>query len=140
MIEPEMAFYDIEDNMNLAEEFIKYIIRYALENNREDLEFLTTAVREEESKLPQQQRSEMNLIQKLEFVVNNQFERITYTDAINILVDSPAFKKKKFQYDVKWGSDLQSEHERYLVEKHFKEACNCYRLPERHQVILYESK
>jgi len=120
MIEPEMAFYDIEDNMNLAEEFIKYIIRYALENNREDLEFLTQRLEKEESKLPQQQRSEMNLIQKLEFVVNNQFERITYTEAINILVDSPVYKKKKFQYDVQWGSDLQSEHERYLVEKHFK--------------------
>src|SRR6476620_187085 len=120
MIEPEMAFYDIEDNMDLAEEFIKYIIRYALENNREDLEFLTQRLKKEESKLPQQQRSEMNLIEKLEFVVNNKFERITYTDAINILVESPAYKKKKFQYEVKWGSDLQSEHERYLVEKHFK--------------------
>ena len=120
MIEPEMAFYDIEDNMDLAEEFIKYIIRYALENNREDLDFLSQRLEKEESKLPQQQRSEMNLIQKLEFVVNNQFERITYTDAINILVESPAYKKKKFQYEVKWGSDLQSEHERYLVEKHFK--------------------
>jgi asparaginyl-tRNA synthetase len=120
MIEPEMAFYDIEDNMDLAEEFIKYIVRYALENNRDDLEFLAQRLEKEESKLPQQQRSEMNLIEKLEFVVNNKFERITYTDAINILIGSPAYKKKKFQYEVKWGSDLQSEHERYLVEKHFK--------------------
>jgi asparaginyl-tRNA synthetase len=120
MIEPEMAFYDIEDNMNLAEEFIKYIISYVLQNNREDLEFLKQRLEREESKLPQQQRSEMNLMEKLEFVVNNQFERITYTQAVDILLDSPAYKKKKFQYEVKWGSDLQSEHERYLVEKHFK--------------------
>ena len=120
MIEPEMAFYDIEDNMNLAEEFIRYIIKYAMDNNREDLEFLAQRLEKEESKLPQQQRSEFGLIQKLEMVVNNQFERITYTEAVDILLQSPAYKKKKFQYDVKWGNDLQSEHERYLVEKHFK--------------------
>jgi asparaginyl-tRNA synthetase len=120
MIEPEMAFYDIEDNMNLAEEFIKYIIRYAIDNNREDLEFLAQRLEKEESKLPQQQRSELGLLQKLDMVVTNQFERITYTDAIDILLNSPASKKKKFQYEVKWGNDLQSEHERYLVEKHFK--------------------
>ncbi|MBL7697191.1 MAG: asparagine--tRNA ligase [Chitinophagaceae bacterium] len=120
MVEPEMAFYDIEDNMNLAEEFIKYIIGYALKNNRGDLEFLAQRLEKEESKLPQQQRSEMGLIQKLEFVLNNQFERITYTEAIDILLASPAYKKKKFDYEVKWGKDLQSEHERYLVEKHFK--------------------
>jgi asparaginyl-tRNA synthetase len=120
MIEPEMAFYDLEDNMNLAEEFIQYIIRYALENNRDDLEFLAQRLAKEESKLPQQQRSELGLIEKLEFVLNNKFERITYTDAISILLESPAYKKKKFQYDVKWGIDMQSEHERYLVEKHFK--------------------
>lgn len=120
MIEPEMAFYDIEDNMNLAEEFIKYIIGYALEYNREDLDFLAQRLEKEENKLPQQQRSGIGLIEKLEMVVNNQFERISYTEAIEILLDSPAFKKKKFQYDVKWGIDMQSEHERYLVEKHFK--------------------
>src|SRR5215211_2828811 len=85
MIEPEMAFYDIEDNMNLAEEFIRYIIQHAVDNNREDLEFLSQRLEKEESRLPQQQRSEMKLIEKLEFVVNNKFERITYTDAINIL-------------------------------------------------------
>ncbi len=119
MIEPEMAFYDIEDNMDLAEEFIKYIIKYVMENNRQDLDFLAQRLQKEESKLPQQQRSELGLIQKLEMVLNNQFERITYTDAINILLESPAYKKKKFQYEVKWGNDLQSEHERYLVEKHF---------------------
>src|SRR5690242_6731711 len=93
MVEPEMAFYDIEDNMNLAEEFIKYIISYVLRNNRDDLEFLKQRLEREESKLPQQQRSEMNLIEKLEFVVNNQFERITYTQAVDILLDSPAYKK-----------------------------------------------
>jgi len=120
MIEPEMAFYDIEDNMNLAEEFIQYLIRYAMKHNREDLEFLAQRLAEEEKLLPQDKRSELGLIEKLEFVVNNAFERITYTEAIDILLASPAYKKKKFQYEVKWGIDLQSEHERYLVEKHFK--------------------
>ncbi|MGZ5248044.1 MAG: asparagine--tRNA ligase [Flavitalea sp.] len=120
MIEPEMAFCDIEDNMNLAEEFIKYLIGYAMEHNREDLEFLAQRLEKEESKLPQAQRSEMGLIEKLEFVLNNSFERITYTEAIEILLQSNHYKKKKFQYDVKWGIDMQSEHERYLVEKHFK--------------------
>jgi asparaginyl-tRNA synthetase len=121
MIEPEMAFSDLEDNMNIAEEFIKYIIRYALENNREDLDFLAGRLVEEEKQKPQQERSEMGLIEKLEFVVNNQFERLTYTEAIEILKNSPQNKKKKFQYLIdKWGVDLQSEHERYLVEKHFK--------------------
>lgn len=120
MIEPEMAFYDLEDNMNLAEEFIKYIIKYAIDNNREDLEFLAQRLADEEKQLPQDKRSEMGLMEKLEFVLNNNFERITYTEAIDILINSAAYKKKKFQYDVKWGIDMQSEHERYLVEKHFK--------------------
>ena len=120
MIEPEMAFCDIEDNMNLAEEFIKYLIKHAMENNREDIEFLAQRLADEEKQLPQDKRSEMGLIEKLEFVLNNSFERITYTDAIHILKESSHYKKKKFQYDVEWGIDLQSEHERYLVEKHFK--------------------
>ena len=120
MIEPEMAFYDLEDNMNLAEEFIKYIIRYAMDNNQDDLEFLAQRLADEEKQLPQDKRSEIGLIEKLEFVLNNNFERITYTEAIDILLQSPAYKKKKFQFDVKWGIDMQSEHERYLVEKHFK--------------------
>lgn len=120
MIEPEMAFYDIEDNMNLAEEFIKYIIRHAMDNNRDDLEFLAQRLADEEKQLPQDKRSELGLIEKLEFVLNNAFERITYTEAIDILLNSSHYKKKKFQYEVKWGIDLQSEHERYLVEKHFK--------------------
>lgn len=120
MIEPEVAFNDINDNMDLAEDFICYVIGYAMEHNREDLEYLTQRLADEEKQKPQNERSEMGLIEKLEFVLNNKFERITYTDAINILLDSPAYKKKKFQYEVKWGIDLQSEHERYLVEKHFK--------------------
>ena len=121
MIEPEMAFCDLEDNMNLAEEFIQYLIRYAMENNREDLDFLAARLAEEEKQLPQDKRSELGLIEKLEFVLNNQFERITYTEAIDILRESNHNKKKKFQYEITgWGMDLQSEHERYLVEKHFK--------------------
>lgn len=120
MIEPEMAFHDIEDNMNLAEEFIQYLIRYAMEHNKEDLEFLDQRLAEEEKQKPQNERAEMGLLEKLNFVLNNKFERITYTEAIAILLDSPAYKKKKFKYDVSWGIDMQSEHERYLVEKHFK--------------------
>ncbi len=121
MIEPEMAFYDLEDNANLAEEFIKYIIKYALENNKEDLEFLATRLEEEEKQKPQNERSEMGLLEKLEFVINNNFERLSYTEAVQILKESNHNKKKKFQYLIDdWGVDLQSEHERYLVEKHFK--------------------
>ncbi len=121
MIEPEMAFYDLEDNANLAEEFIKFLIRYAVEHNREDLDFLAQRLADEEKQLPQDKRSEMGLIEKLEFVVNNSFERLTYTEAIEILRESNYNKKKKFQYPITgWGMDLQSEHERYLVEKHFK--------------------
>ncbi|MBM3159306.1 MAG: asparagine--tRNA ligase [Bacteroidetes bacterium] len=121
MIEPEMAFYDLEDNMNLAEAFIKYIIGYAMDHNAEDLHFLDQRLAEEEKQLPQDKRSEMGLLDKLKFVVDNQFERITYTEAIDILRESNHNKKKKFQYEITgWGMDLQSEHERYLVEKHFK--------------------
>ncbi|MBS1927718.1 MAG: asparagine--tRNA ligase [Chitinophagaceae bacterium] len=121
MIEPEVAFADLDDNMNLAEDFIKYIIRFAMENNREDLDFLAQRLAEEEKSKPQNERSEMGLIEKLEFVLNNHFERLTYTEAIDILRESNHNKKKKFQYPVDaWGIDLQSEHERYLVEKHFK--------------------
>jgi asparaginyl-tRNA synthetase len=120
MIEPEMAFCDLEDNANLAEEFIRHIIRYAMKHNADDLEFLRMRLLEEEKQKPQAERNELDLIQKLQFVTDNSFERITYTEAIDILLQSPAYKKKKFQYDVKWGIDMQSEHERYLVEKHFK--------------------
>ena len=121
MIEPEIAFADLEDDMNLAEEFIKYIISYTLKNNREDLDFLSTRLQEEEKQKPVAERNELGLIEKLEFVINNNFERLTYTQAIDILRDSSHNKKKKFQYLIEdWGVDLQSEHERYLVEKHFK--------------------
>ena len=120
MIEPEMAFCDLEDNMNLAEAFVKHLIGYAMEHCAEDLAWLDTRLAEEEKQKPQQERQEMGLVDKLKFVLENDFERITYTDAINILLQSPAYKKKKFQYEVAWGIDLQSEHERYLVEKHFK--------------------
>ncbi len=120
MIEPEMAFSDLEDNMNLAESFIKYIIGFVIQHNMDDLVFLDQRLAEEEKQLPADKRSEMGLIDKLRFVLDNDFERITYTEAIDILLNSPAYKKKKFQYEVKWGIDMQSEHERYLVEKHFK--------------------
>lgn len=120
MIEPEMAFYDLQDNMDLAEEFIQYLIRYVMEHNAADLSFLDTRQKEEEKALPQAQRSELGLLDKLQFVLDNRFERITYSEAIEVLLQSPAYKKKKFKYEVKWGIDLQSEHERYLVEKHYK--------------------
>lgn len=121
MIEPEMAFYDLVDNMNLAEEMLKYVINYALENNRDDIEFLTQRLQEEEKSRPQNERSEMTLMEKLQFCLDNDFQRLTYTEAIDILKDSTPNKKKKFQYLIEgWGADLQSEHERYLVEKHFK--------------------
>jgi asparaginyl-tRNA synthetase len=120
MIEPEMAFYDLEDNMDLAEALLRYTIGYVMENNREDLDFLAQRLADEEKQRPMAERSELGLIEKLEFVLHNKFERITYTEAIDILLQSPAYKKKKFQYEVSWGIDMQSEHERYLVEKHFK--------------------
>jgi asparaginyl-tRNA synthetase len=120
MIEPEMAFCDIEDNQNLAEEFIQYLIKYAMENCADDLAFLDQRLAEEEKQKPTNERQEFGLIEKLKFVTDSKFERITYTEAIAILLDSPAYKKKKFKYDVSWGIDMQSEHERYLVEKHFK--------------------
>ena len=121
MIEPEMAFYELEDNMDLAEAFIKSVIGYVLENNRDDLDFLANRLVEEDKQKPQQERSEMGLIEKLEFVLHNEFVRITYTEAIDILKNSKHNKNKKFQYLIEgWGADLQSEHERYLVEKHFK--------------------
>lgn len=121
MIEPEMAFYDLIDNMNLAEDFIKYVLQYTLEVRRDDLEFLSKRFLEEEKTKPQNERSTMSLIEKLEFVIHNQFKRVSYTEAIDILKNSNHNKKKKFQYPVnEWGVDLQSEHERYLVEKHFE--------------------
>jgi asparaginyl-tRNA synthetase len=121
MIEPEMAFYDLTDNMDLAEELLKYVISYALDKNKDDIEFLTQRLADEEKQKPQQERSDMSLLDKLQFCLDNDFERLTYTEAIEILRESTPNKKKKFQYPIEgWGTDLQSEHERYLVEKHFK--------------------
>jgi asparaginyl-tRNA synthetase len=128
MIEPEMAFYDLNDNMDLAEKFITSVLRHVLKACKKDLKFLDERFAKEESSKPQLQRSSMGLLEKIEFVVQNDFKRLTYTEAIEILKNSKPNKKKKFQYPVnEWGIDLQSEHERYLVEKHF----NC-------PVILYD--
>jgi len=121
MIEPEMAFYDLQDNMALAEQMLQYVIKYALEHCAEDLKILEERLIEEEKSKPQDQRSELALTEKLRFVVDNEFVRLTYTEAIDILKNSPPNKKGKFQFPIEgWGADLQSEHERYLVEKHFK--------------------
>jgi asparaginyl-tRNA synthetase len=121
MIEPEMAFYDLKDNMDLAEDFIKNILAYLLENCEEDLAFLEKRLLDEEKTKPMAERSEMKLRERLKFVVDNEFIRITYTEAIEILRNSKPNKKKKFKFLInEWGADLQSEHERYLVEKHFK--------------------
>ena len=121
MIEPEMAFYDLNGNMDLAEELLKYVIGYALTNCADELEFLTGRLEEEEKQKPQQDRSELDLLSKLNFCLENSFERITYTEAIEILKQSKPNQKKQFKYLIEeWGADLQSEHERYLVEKHFK--------------------
>jgi len=120
MIEPEVAFNDIHDDMDLAEDMLKYVIGYALENCMDDLQFLSKRLLEEEKNKKEEERS-MELIEKLRFVLENPFERITYTEAIDILKNSNANKKKKFNYLIEgWGADLQSEHERYLVEKHFR--------------------
>ncbi len=120
MIEPEVAFNDIIANQDLAESFLKYCFNYALTHAREDLEFLQEREINEDKLKPVDERQVMPLIQRLEFVANNEFERISYTEAIEILLQSNHYKKKKFKFDVKWGIDLQSEHERYLVEKHFQ--------------------
>lgn len=121
MIEPEMAFYELEDNMDLAEDLLKYVIKYALNTCPEEIEFLKTRLLEEEKNKPAAERAELNLIDKLTFVLNNDFERVTYTEAIDILKRSKPNQKKQFKYLIdEWGADLQSEHERYLVEKHYK--------------------
>ncbi len=121
MIEPEMAFYDLVDNMDLAEALLKFVIKEALAKNADDLEFLSQRLAEEEKQKPQNERSDLSLIDKLQFCLDNDFQRLTYTEAIEILKESTPNKKKKFQYPIEgWGTDLQSEHERYLVEKHFK--------------------
>lgn len=130
MIEPEMAFYDLDDNMQLAQDFLQYLVRYALANCAEDLEFLNKRAQEEEQSKPQDQRSELGLLDRLKFVAENDFQRLSYTEAIDILRNSNPNKKKKFQFLIdQWGADLQSEHERYLVEKHFKKPVILYNYP-----------
>jgi asparaginyl-tRNA synthetase len=112
---------DLAGNMDLAEDFMKYVLQYILTNNKVDLEFLEKRLQDEEKKKPQAERSDMALIEKLKFVTENNFKRVSYTEAIEILRDSKSNKKKKFKFLInEWGTDLQSEHERYLVEKHFK--------------------
>ncbi len=120
MIEPEVAFFDIHDNMDLAEDFVKYLINHILENYPDDLAFLDKRIKDAEKNMKQEERRPMGLVEMLRFVVDNSFERITYTEAVDILRNSNPYKKGKFQFPVEWGSDLQSEHERYLVEKHFQ--------------------
>ena len=121
MIEPEMAFYDLNDNMNLAEEFIQNVIKHTYEKCKDDIVFLSDRLEKEEMSKPKDQRSELSLIEKIEFVINNNFKRVTYSEAFQILRNSKPNKKGKFKYPVnEWGIDFQSEHERFLVEKHFK--------------------
>lgn len=121
MIEPEMAFYELDDNMDLAEELLKYVIRYTLDHCPDEIEYLKNRLLEEEKQKPQQERSAMHLVEKLHFCLDHEFERLTYTQAIDILQRSKPNQKKQFKYPIAgWGTDLQSEHERYLVEKHFK--------------------
>ncbi|MGV6860671.1 MAG: asparagine--tRNA ligase [Putridiphycobacter sp.] len=120
MVEPEVAFNDLNDNMDLAEEFLSYVCQYVMDNCKDDLQFLHDREVKEDSQKPTAERNELNLLDRLKFVVDNQFERITYTRAIEILKNSKPYKKKKFKYPVEWGEDLASEHERYLVEKEFK--------------------
>ena len=120
MIEPELAFADITDNMNLGEDFLKYLVRYALEHCHEDLVFLNDRSTKEEQQLPKEKRNQYSLLERLQMVVDHHFERITYTNAIDILLQSKPHKKKQFKFPVEWGIDLQSEHEKFLVENHFK--------------------
>lgn len=130
MIEPEVAFLDLDGNMDLAEDFIKYVLKYTLERCPEDIAFLNARFLEEEKTKPQHERSSMSLIEKLNFVIDNKFKRVSYTEAIDILKNSNHNKKKKFQYIIEeWGADLQSEHERYLVEKHFESPVILYDYP-----------
>ena len=130
MVEPEVAFLDLKGNMDLAEKFLKYTIDYILEKNKEDLEFLEKRLIEEDKLKPKDKRNEFSLIEKLNFIVKNNFEKITYDQAFEILKNCKPNKKKKFKYLItEWGNDLQSEHERYLVEKHFKCPVIIYNYP-----------
>ena len=132
MIEPEMAFYDLNDNMDLAESFVKYILNYVLKNCDEDLKFLDQRLFKEESQKPKNIRNDLSLIEKINFTINNKFTRVSYSEAFDILKNSNHNKKKKFEYPIdKWGSDLQSEHERFLVEKYFKAPVIIYDYPSK---------
>ena len=130
MIEPEMAFYDLENNMELAEEFIKSVIKDLTEECKEDLEYLNKRLLDEDKTKPINERNELNLLERLDFVINNDFKKITYTEAFDILKNSKPNKKKKFKFPIlEWGVDLQSEHERFLVEKHFRKPVIIYDYP-----------
>jgi len=130
MIEPEMAFYDLDDNMDLAEEFIKFTLSHLIKACESDLNFLDKRFKEEEMKKPLLERSSMGLIEKIRFVIENNFRRLSYTEAIKILKNSKPNKKKKFKYLIEeWGIDLQSEHEKFLVEKYFKSPVIVYDYP-----------
>ncbi len=130
MVEPEMAFYDLHDSMDLAEEMLKYTVKCTLDHCADDLAFLDKRLQDEEKTKPQNERSEMTLLERLRFVEGNDFERLSYTDAIAILRRSKPNQKKKFQYPIEdWGTDLQSEHERFLVEKHFKKPVILFNYP-----------
>ena len=130
MIEPEMAFYDLENNMELAEEFIKSVIKDLTEECKEDLEYLNKRLLDEDKTKPRNERNELNLLERLDFVINNDFKKITYTEAFDILKNSKPNKKKKFKFPIlEWGVDLQSEHERFLVEKHFRKPVIIYDYP-----------
>ena len=130
MIEPEMAFYDLENNMELAEEFIKSVIKDLIEECKEDLEYLNKRLLDEDKTKPRNERNELNLLERLDFVINNDFKKITYTEAFDILKNSKPNKKKKFKFPIlEWGVDLQSEHERFLVEKHFRKPVIIYDYP-----------
>ena len=132
MIEPEIAFYDLNDNMDLAESFVKHILKYILKECEEDLKFLEERLLKEESQKPQIERSDLSLIEKIKFTVINEFTRVSYTEAFEILKNSNYNKKKKFKFLLdNWGSDLQSEHERFLVEKHFKSPVIIYDYPSK---------
>jgi asparaginyl-tRNA synthetase len=120
MVEPEIAFADINDDINLGEDFLKYLINYALKHCLEDLQFLNDRAIKEESQMPKDKRNELSLLDRMKMVTDYKFERVSYTEAIEILIKSKPNKKKKFKYKVEWGIDLQSEHEKFLVEKHFK--------------------
>ena len=132
MIEPEMAFYDLDDNMGLAESFLKYILEFMMNSCKEDLKFLDERLSKEQSQKPKNERDDMTLLEKIKFTIDNKFVRISYSDAFEILKKSNYNKKKKFNFLIdEWGCDFQSEHERFLVEKHFKSPVIIYDYPSK---------